>query len=73
MSRLARAVAALLLLASGPTLAAEPEPATRLVYGGRLVDAEVPLQYTRAEAPRLTLRESQTLGGDAYALWSCAF
>jgi hypothetical protein len=40
VSRLARAVAALLLLASGPTLAAEPEPATRLVYGGRLVDAE---------------------------------
>ena len=23
--------------------------------------------------PRLTLRERQTLGGDAYALWSCAF
>ena len=28
---------------------------------------------TLAEAPRLTLRERQTLGGDAYALWSCAF
>jgi diaminohydroxyphosphoribosylaminopyrimidine deaminase/5-amino-6-(5-phosphoribosylamino)uracil reductase len=28
---------------------------------------------TLAEAPRLTLRETQTLGGDAYALWSCAF
>lgn len=28
---------------------------------------------TLAEAPRLTLREHQTLGGDAYALWSCAF
>jgi riboflavin biosynthesis pyrimidine reductase len=28
---------------------------------------------TLAEVPRLTLRESQTLGGDAYALWSCAF
>lgn len=28
---------------------------------------------TLAEAPRLTLRESQTLGGDAFALWDCGF
>ena len=26
-----------------------------------------------ADAPRLTLRDRQILGGDAYALWSCAF
>jgi diaminohydroxyphosphoribosylaminopyrimidine deaminase/5-amino-6-(5-phosphoribosylamino)uracil reductase len=25
-----------------------------------------------ADAPRLTLRDSQTLGGDAFALWDCA-
>lgn len=28
---------------------------------------------TLAEAPRLVLRDSQTLGGDAFALWSCVF